>query len=120
MCGAMNVNKVDIGCLVETNTYWQHKTKIPKINQVMKQFWSRKNIQTAETINPWKIIYKPGGSLMISITNSSSRIMHSGEDLEGLGLWSYVTYGGKSKLKVSIKSAYHPYVLNDNQGVSTT
>ena len=119
MCGAMYENEVDIGCLVETNTHWQHKRIIPKINQVMRQFWSRNNIQTVETITPWTNIYKSDGSLMIFTTNLSSRIIHSGEDSEGIGGWSYVTYGGNNKLKVSIMSAYHPCAPNDNQGVFT-
>ena len=52
MCGAMYDNEGDIGYLVETNTHWQHKRTIPKIKQVMRQFWSRNNIQTVETITP--------------------------------------------------------------------
>ena len=98
ICGAMYDNEVDIGYLVETNTHWQHKRTLPKINQVMRQFWSRNNLQTAETITPCESIYKPSGSLMISTPNLASRITDSGEDSEGLGRWSNVTYDGKNKV----------------------
>ena len=49
----------------------------------MRQFLSRNNIQTVETVTPWETINKHGGSIMISTTNTVSRITHSGEDTEG-------------------------------------
>ena len=49
---AMYDNEEDIGFLVKTSTHWQHKGNLPKIKQVMRQFWSRKCIQTTTTIIP--------------------------------------------------------------------
>ena len=119
ICEAIYTHEVDIGSLVETNTHWKHDKSIPKLKHVLKQFWSRINISTLEIITPWKSIYKPGGSVIISTPNIASTIINTGEDKEGLGRWSYVTYGGKNQKRVTIISAYRPCVPNDNQGVST-
>ena len=84
ICDAMHTHEVDIGSLVETNNHWKHDKSIPKLKQVLKQFWSRINISTLEIITPWKSIYKPGGSVTISIPNIASSIINTGEDEEGL------------------------------------
>ena len=120
ICDAMHTHEVDIGSLVETNNHWKHDKFIPKLKQVLKQFWSRTNISTSDTITPQKTLYKPGGLVRISTLNISSTIINTGEDEEGLERWSYMTYGGKNQMRVTIISAFRPCVPNDNQGVSTT
>ena len=48
------------------------KRTLPKINQVMKHFWPRNNIQTVETVTPWKYIYiYIGGGVSTSLDISS-------------------------------------------------
>ena len=119
ICDAMFTHDIDIASLVETNTHWKHNNSIPRIKQVIKKFWSRTNISTSETITPWSSIYKPGGTVTISTSNIASSVVDSGEDKEGLGRWSFVTYGGKNNKKVTLVSAYRTCKPNDNQGVST-
>ena len=119
ICEAIFTHEIDIASLVETNTHWKHNKSLPKLKQVLKQFWSRTNISTSETITPWESIYKPDGSVTISIPNIAASIINTGEDEEGLGRWSYVTYEGKNKKRVTIISAYRTYITNDNQGIST-
>ena len=53
ICEAMFTHEIDISSLVETNTHWKHDKSLPKLKQVLKQFWSRTNISTSETITPW-------------------------------------------------------------------
>ena len=118
ICDAMFTHDIDIASLVETNTHWKHNNSIPRLKQVIKKFWSRINISTSETITSWSSIYKPGGTVTITTSNIASTVVDSGEDKEGLGRWSYVTYGGKNKTKVTIVSAYRTCKPNDNQGVS--
>ena len=59
-------------------------------------------------------------SVTIFTLNIVSTIINTGEDEEGLERWSYMTYGGKNQMRVTIISAFRPCVPNDNQGVSTT
>ena len=87
ICEAMYTYKIDIASLVKTNTHWKHDNSLPKLKQVLKQFWSRTNISTSETITPWKSIYKPGGSVTISTTNIASSAINTGKDEERLGRW---------------------------------
>ena len=120
ICEAMFIREIDTANLVEINTHWKHNESLPKLKQVLKQFWIRTNISTSELITPWKSIYKLGGSVTISTPNIASSVINTGEDEEGLGRWSYVTYGGKNKKRPTITSAYLACIPNDNQGVSTS
>ena len=87
ICEAMYNHEVDIGSLVETNTHWKDEKLLPRFKKFLKQFWGRKNISTSETITSWKVIYKPGGSVIIFTSNVTSPIIKSGEDEERLGYW---------------------------------
>ena len=93
---------------------------LPRFNQVLNQFWGRRDISTSDTITPYKSIYKAGESVIISTSNIASTIIKSGEDEGILGHWLYITYSGKNQTKVTTILVYRPCVPNENQGVSTT
>ena len=90
-----------------------------KLLQVTKQFWKRSKIQISETITPWTSINKPGGTMMLSSTKLTSRVISSGEDEEGYGRWSYTTYGGKNNTRFTIITAYRTYKPNGDIDIST-
>ena len=48
ICEAMYTHEIDIASLEETNTHWNYDKSLPKLKQVLKQFWSRTNISTSE------------------------------------------------------------------------
>ena len=110
ICEALFTHEIDIASLVETNNHWKDDKSLPKLKQVLKQFWSRINISTSKTITPWKSINKPCGSVTISTPNIASSVINTGEYKEGLERWSCVTYGGKKKEEsynnISISNLY--------------
>ena len=58
-------------------------------------------------------------SVTIFTLNIVSTIINTGEDEEGLGRWSYMTYGCKNQKRITIISVYRTCVPKNNQGVST-
>ena len=52
ICEAMFTHEFDIRSLIETNTHWKYNTSLPKLQQVLTQFWSRKNKSISITITP--------------------------------------------------------------------
>ena len=59
-----------------------------------------------ETDLPWKVLYKPGGTAIITQQPLSDGIIPSGQDPYGLGCWSYVTISGREYSIITIISAY--------------
>ena len=74
----MFTHDIDIASLVETNTHWKHNNAIPKLKQVLKEFWNRTNISTSETITPWKSIYKPDETVTLTTSNITSSVVDTG------------------------------------------
>ena len=49
--------------------------------------------------------YKPGGTMVLALNHSTSRLIERGTD-NPLGRWSYLEFVGKSNKRVIIISAY--------------
>ena len=56
----MKQYNIDIACLAETNTNWNHPKAKKQLYKITKQFWKRSKLSTAMSTVPWKKVYKPG------------------------------------------------------------
>ena len=113
-------NEVDVACLSETNTNWKYPKSKYKTTKILRQFWSRIKLTTSETSTSCDTMYKPGGIVTITTTETFPRITTSGEDNESTGRWSYITIGGNKDHRVTIINAYRPCKQSPDIGISTT
>ena len=61
---------------------------------------------TSNSSLPWNSNYKPGGTAIIALGNTSSAIIIKGEHLHGLIMWTTVTLLGKHNKRTSIFNMY--------------
>ena len=96
-CIGMQDNQIDIACLAETNTNWNHYKGKRQLNRIVRKHWKRAHIITANIENKVSTLYQPGGTAIISTNKISPRITDSGGDPQGMGRWSYITLNGRNK-----------------------
>ena len=84
-CIGIQDNQIDIACLVETNTNWNHFKGKRQLNNIVRKQWKRAHITTSNIENKLTTLYQPGGTAIISTNNISPRITDSGIDPHGMG-----------------------------------
>ena len=104
--------EIDIACLAEKNTHWKHPRGASTLRQTSTRYWKHYHFITSETDLPWKALYKPGGTSIITQQPLCNGIINSGQDPHGLGRWFFITISGREKSIITIISAYRIY---DNQ-----
>ena len=105
-CQSIKQYNIDIACLAETNTNWDHPKAKKQIYNIKKQFWKRSKLTTAMSTVPWKTVHKPGGVAILSNPLISPRVIREQQDPTGMGRWTSITINGQNKTKVTIISAY--------------
>ena len=93
----MQDKQIDIACLAEINTNWNHYTGKRQLNRIVRKHWKRAHLTTSNIENKVITPYQPGGTAIISTHKISSRITDSGVDPQGMGRWSYITINGRNK-----------------------
>ena len=106
MCDIIGQYEVDITCLVETNTNGKQLQGESSFKVTIKRHWRHSHSTTSKTKIDWSDIYKPGGTVIITLPPFSSGITTSGSDPHGLGWWSYITIKGRDHNHLTIISAY--------------
>ena len=106
MCDSIGQFEIDIVCLAETNTNWKHQSSKIYFQATKKRHWKHSHSITSETDIEWSDIYKPNGTVIITLPPFSPSITTSGSDPTGLGRWSYITISGRNNIKLIIISAY--------------
>ena len=96
-CIGMQDNQIDIACLAETNTNWNHYKGKRHLHRIVRKHWKRAHITTANIENKVSTLYQPGGTAIISTNKISPRITDSGGDPKWMGRWSYITLNGRNK-----------------------
>ena len=96
-CIGMQDNQIDIACLVETNTNWNHFKGKRQLNSIVRKQWKRAHLTTSNIENKVTTLYQPGGTAIISTNKISPRITDSGVDPHGMGRWPYITINGRNK-----------------------
>ena len=75
---SMRKFNIDVARLSETNLHFNNPQVKKSMQQVIKNFWSRKTIITSETNLTWKSKYKPAGTAMIVTNALSHKVTKSG------------------------------------------
>ena len=96
-CIGMQDNQIDIACLAETNTNWNHYKGKRHLNRIVRKHWKRSHITTANMESKMSTLYQLGGIAIISRNKISPRISDSGGDPKGMSRWSYITINGRNK-----------------------
>ena len=92
----MQDNQIDIACLVDTNTNWNHYKGKRQLNRIFRKQWQRAHITASNIENKVKTLYQLGDTAIISTSKISPHITDSGVDPQGMGRWSYITINGKN------------------------
>ena len=109
MCDRIGQLEIDIACLAETNTYCQHPKGEVFLKTTNKRDWRHSHISTSETEIEWTGLYKPRGTVIITLQPFSSDITTSDSDPHRLCRWSYISIKERYNNNITIKSAYHIY-----------
>ena len=104
-CDEISSCEIDIACLAETNTHWKHRGA-STLRQTSKEHWKHSHFITSETDLPWKALYKPGGTAIITQQPLCNGITTSGQDPHGLGRWSFIIIAGREQSIITIISSY--------------
>ena len=105
-CDEISSCEIDIACLAEKNTHWKHPRGASTLRQTSKRHWKHSHFITSETDLPWKALYKPGGTAIITQQPLCNGITTSGQDPHGLGRWSFIAIAGREQSIITIISAY--------------
>ena len=92
--------------LTESKTHWNNKHAKDKFRNIIAQRWKGASVTTVETNLPWHLIYKPGGTSIITDIPIRSRKTQSGEDSHGLGRWSIIILQGQEERNLTNISVY--------------
>ena len=65
-CIGIQDNQIDIACLTETNTNWNHYKNKRHLHRIVHKHWKRAHITTANIENKVSTLYQPGGTAIIS------------------------------------------------------
>ena len=81
----MQDKQIDISCLAETNTNWNHCKGKQHLNRIVRQHWKRAHLTMSNIENKVEILYQPGETAIIATNALSPRITDSGVDPHGMG-----------------------------------
>jgi len=95
---------VSVFAAQETNINW-NKATTPLILAHARRTTPHVAIITSTSSEPTENWYKPGGTMVLALNHSTSRLIERGTD-NPLGRWSYLEFVGKSNKRVIIFSAY--------------
>ena len=90
---------IDITCLAETNTNWNHPKAKTQIYKITKQFWNRSKLTTAISSVSLNKVHKPGGIAILFTPLITLRIIQEHQDTTGMGRCASITINGRNKKK---------------------
>ena len=87
------------------------------LHSTYRQHWQRARLNIATTPIAFKNTYKPGGTFMLTVGNSTGRI--KSQDQDKWGRWVSQTLQGSAGRQVTIVSAYQPVTDASKPGTVT-
>ena len=76
----MRDKQIDIACLAERNTNWNHYKGKRQLNRIILKQWKRAHLTTSNIENKVTTLYQPRGTAIISTNKTSPRITDNGVD----------------------------------------
>jgi hypothetical protein len=102
--------QINIIGLAETNRCWHKLKEKDRWKNRTRGWWESSHCVFGYNMKDGDIAsaFQPGGTTLISINNSSHRVISSGRDSSGLGRWTWTLYRGKHNVTLRIITAYRP------------
>jgi hypothetical protein len=104
MCKVLQEVQADVYCGQEHNL----DVIKPQVKSIMldatRQYWQRSRITLGTTPLDCKTMYKPGGTMMLTLAQTSGRI--TSDYTDKWGRWVSQTMQGGTNRKITIVSAY--------------
>ena len=112
LCRVAKEVQADILCCQETNVDTSQPLVRNILYQTARQHWQRVRMVLGSTPTPFTSMYKPGGTIAVSMGNITGRLLTS--EADKWGRWTSQTFRGQRGLKLTVISAYQ--VVRDAQG----
>ena len=108
---------MDIIGLIETNVHWKRYHVTSNLNSILKDTWTAEKIGTciSESNLSLNSDYKPGGTAMILLNKLTSATISNGQDLSGLGRWTFITLLKKTMKEQPYSSCIGHAIVPSNQ-----
>jgi hypothetical protein len=105
-----SIKNKQIGILgmVELNKCWHLLNNKDRWKDRTRGWWetSHSSISYNRKDNLLSSSFQPGGAAVISIEDTSHRVIESGQDSTGLGRWAWTKYRGKHNVTLRMVSVY--------------
>jgi hypothetical protein len=107
---AIENKQIGILGLVELNRCWHLLPDKDKWNERTRGWWESSHCTMGynRNDNTLSTAFQQGGSAIISVGQTSHRVIQSGRDPSGLGRWSWTLYRGKHNVTIRSVSVYRP------------
>jgi Reverse transcriptase (RNA-dependent DNA polymerase). len=99
-------NQSDIVLMSEHNRNLTNLDFHHQPSTVMKKWWSNTIVRTAFLASTSKARYEPGGTMIVTNSRATAHTCLTGEDMQQLGRWNYITLRGKNNYYTTIISVY--------------
>ena len=105
----LNDMEADVFMASESNINWKSATCRNDFKQKVSRVWPMNKVAFSTSDVGLEFEgheYLPGGTCTIAVDNLSMRVTKVGEDMSGLGRWSFITMEGQDGRKVTFITAY--------------
>jgi len=102
---ALSDIQANIACIQEPNVNW-NPMLTTKIQHIFQQKFGKAKIATSSSLQTTLLDYQPGGTTTISLGPSTSRLLTTYDNPQGLGRWSAIALRGKLNKTLIFLSAY--------------
>jgi hypothetical protein len=116
-CRVLRAAQVDIACGQEHNLDTTKSVARSILHNTTQQHWQRNRITFSSTPLKFENLYKPGGTLILSVGNITSRMSERFQDR--WGRWTSQTYRGRAGHSLTVILAYQVVTYHPAQGTTT-
>ena len=117
LCETFKENQADIFCGQEHNLDSNQTTVRSILFNTSRKHWRRSRTLVATTPIDFKNTYKPGGTMIMTMENTTGRIVSQATDK--WGRWVSYTYQCANNEHFTVVSAYQVVAMNNTRGSAT-
>lgn len=101
-------NESDIVLISEHNRNLHNVKQSAQPSQTMKQWWPNTVVRASFLSSPNKSTFEPGGTMIVTNSKATAHTCMSGQDVQLLGRWNYISLRGKHEHYTTLISVYRP------------
>jgi hypothetical protein len=117
LCAIAKEMQADVVCCQENSVDTSQPIVRSILHNTLQKYWQRFHLQTGSIQQAFVQWYKPGGTLIFSVGNTTGRILEHHQD--HIGRWVIQTMKGFNGRQVSIISAYQAVTDSYGTGLMT-